>query len=83
MPPSNAIKFVKRDAHTNDGKPEGTLTANPTAIDGVIIRAWQKVFEGDAAGPQRCVDTYVCKHGHSFHWHEEMEAPDIMTDKVL
>ena len=37
--PSNAIKFVKRDAHTNDGKPEGTLTANPTVIDGVIIRA--------------------------------------------
>ena len=81
-PPSNAIKFDKRDGRTNDDKNEGTLTANAAVIDGVIIRAWQAIFEGNAAGPQKRVDEYLLKHGPSFHWHGKFEAPDITNEGV-
>ena len=81
-PPSNAIKFVKRDGRTNDGKEKGTLAANPATIDGIIIRAWQAIFEGNAADPQKCVDDYLLKHGPSLLWQGEVEAPDITAEGV-
>ena len=51
--PSNSQKIVKRDSNTHDGKPEGTLIANATTIDGIITRAWQTIFQGNAEDQQK------------------------------
>ena len=42
------LKFVARDGMTSDGGRKGTLTANPNVIDGIITRAWQNIYNGNA-----------------------------------
>ena len=82
-PPSSSLQYVKRDGYTQDGKEEGTLTANATTIDGVITRAWQSVVQGNVSNPKQCVDDFIQKHGRSMHKHAEVHAPDITTERVF
>ena len=82
-PPANSLKFVKRDSKTNDGKAAGTLTANQTTIDGIITRAWQNIFEGNAKDSEACVDNFLYKHSDALFKTTEAEAPDITTDGVF
>ena len=80
--PSNALKYVRRDGKTQDGKPEGSFTANATTIDGIITRAWQSIFSGNVEDPKKCLDNFLQKHGRSLLKQEESPAPDITVERV-
>ena len=81
-PPANSLKYVKRDGNTGDGKPAGTLAANQTIIDGIITRAWKKVFDGNPSGPKATVDNFLFDHNAFIFKLPEVEAPDITTEGV-
>ena len=58
---ANAVRYVARDMKAGDGRKAGTLTANPKIIDGVITRAWHKVYDGNTEDPDALVAAFVTK----------------------
>ena len=62
------LKIVARDVMTSDGGKEGTLTANPKVIDGVIIRAWQKIRNEDAGNIPELVRNFESKYTHKMYF---------------
>ena len=57
-------KFGARDGMTNDGGRKGTLTANPSVIDGIITRAWQNIYNGNAKSIPELVRNFKEKYEH-------------------
>ena len=58
---ANSLRYVIRDDKTGDGRKEGTLTANPKIIDGVITRAWQTIYEGNVTDVDSMVSDFMNK----------------------
>ena len=56
---ANSLRYVARDTKAADGRKAGTLTANPKIIDGVITRAWHKVYDGNTEDPDALVAAFV------------------------
>ena len=42
-PPAKPLLFVKRDKPSEDGGLIGQLTSEPTEVDAIAKRAWEKV----------------------------------------
>ena len=44
----------------------GTLTSDPKVMDGIIIRAWQEIYKGNAADTDAWIRNYVHKYVGKF-----------------
>ena len=53
------LRFVRRDSQCTDGGTEGSFTTDPRQIDGVVMRAWRKICEGNLAEMGRAVAVFL------------------------
>ena len=72
-----------RDAKTGDGRKEGTLTAIPKIIDGVITRAWQAIYEGNVDDVDRMVESFMAKYKKTLLNQEEHQMNDLSIQEVF
>ena len=79
---ANSLRYVVRDTKAADGRKTGTLTANPKIIDGVITRAWQEVYEGNAKNPDALVEAFVKKYKKTLLKREEYVLQELTTQEV-
>ena len=76
------LKFVARDGKTNDGGEKGTLTADPKVIDGIITRAWQEIYQGNAADIPTLVENIKTKYKDRIYVAPEFKVQEI-TDELV
>ena len=82
-PAANPLIYVARDDKAGDGGKVGTLTANPRVVDGIITRAWQKVYEGNAQDVDKLVQTFIHKYRKTLRKQGEFKAPNLTTNIVF
>ena len=71
------LKFVARDGKTNGGGEKGALTADPKAIDGIITRAWQDIYQGNVADIPTLVDNFKAKYKGRIYTAPEFKVQEI------
>ena len=58
-PTAAPLLFVKRDEHYNPDQKIGSFTTNPDEIDGVVRRAWQKIYNGNTDDAEKVVNDFM------------------------
>ena len=75
--------FDKRDAQCTDGAQEGTLTADPEQIDGIVTMAWLKIYEGNLKDIRLKVRQLYEKYKAYIHPCSTFSVPDITAEMVI
>ena len=52
-------------------------------MDGIITRAWRKVYEGNAQDVDKLVQTFIHKYRETLHKQGEFKAPNLTTKIVF
>ena len=76
------MKFVARDGKTNDGGKKGTFTADPKVIDGIITRAWQEIYQGNAVDIPTLVESFKTKYKGRIYAAPEFKVQEITEELV-
>ena len=71
------LEFVKRDGYCTDGGAEGSVTTSPQQIDGVVTRAWRKIYQGNVANAASTVANFIKKF-----WKHLYVAPPHVVEAI-
>lgn len=65
------LRCVTRDNERSDGERPGTIMTDPLQVDGVITRAWQRIYDGNVGDAARTVANFCAKYRSYLFFHEE------------
>ena len=57
------IMYLKRDREGIEGQSVGTYTTDPKEIDGIVMRAWKKIYEGTKDNVHKAAELFIKKYG--------------------
>ena len=77
--PAPPLLFVKRDQYCTDGGLPGTITTDPKQVDGVVARAWNKIYEGNTACAANLVAAFIGKYKPYIYLQEQEEELQHVT----
>ena len=81
-PVAAPLLYVKRDKEGPQGQPIGQFTTNPQEIDGVVKRAWKKIYDGNCNQVTKMVDAFMQKYDQYIFKMKPFYAQEIDTDLV-
>ena len=78
----NALLCIARDEDTQDGGKKGQLASNPSDVDGVVRRAWKKIYDGIGGCIGTAVDHFFNKYVRYILKAVPFEVPEITGERV-
>lgn len=71
-----------RDGKCSDGGAEGTVTTDPNQIDGVVSRAWKRIYDGNIYNAAQTVTSFVERYSRYLWVQDEFQLPPIQEEDV-
>ena len=75
--------YLERDREGKQGQPKGTITTDPGEIDGIVRRAWMKIYSGTKEDTQAAAKAFIVKYWEQIIYKaEEYKVEDITKEDV-
>ena len=76
------IAFLERDKERQQGQSKCTITTDPRDIDGIVRRAWMKIYSGTKESTQEAAKAFINKYWEHIYKADEYKVEDITGEDV-
>ena len=76
------IAFLERDREGPQGQEAGTITTDPKEIDGIVKRAWKKIYAGTKDDTKKATEEFLEKYKAYLYRAEEYIIHAITMEDV-
>ena len=76
------ITYLQRDQAGKKGQAPGTITTDPEEIDGIVRRAWRKIYAGTKDDAHKAAAQFVAKYAKYIYKGPEEILPRITGEDV-
>lgn len=81
-PKASPLRYVKRDANASSQHKAGTITTKPAEIDGIVRRAWKRIYDGNTDDAAAVVRRFITKYS-KYIFRVETQNVDHITKEMV